>query len=63
MDLDRLRELVRERERTAMPRSSQFPSMTEKVLAQRQEIDALRRALSEAIIEIEQLRILHETST
>jgi hypothetical protein len=63
MDLDRLGELVRERERTAMPRSNQFPSMTEKVLAQRQEIDALRRALSEAIIEIEQLRIQHETST
>lgn len=39
-----------------MPRTSQFPSMTDQLLRQRQEIDALRRGLSEAIFEIEDQR-------
>jgi hypothetical protein len=55
MDLDRLRELAREPERTAMPRTSQFPSMTDKVFALKQENSALRRGLNEAIAEIELL--------
>ena len=53
MDLDRLRELAREPERTAMPRTGQMPTMTSEVLRQKQEITALRRGLSEAIVEIE----------
>ena len=56
MDLDRLRELAREPERTAMPRTSQFPSMTDKVFALKQENSALRRWLNEAIQEIEMLQ-------
>jgi hypothetical protein len=53
MDLDRLRELAREPERTAMPRTGQMPTMTSEVLRQKQEISALRRGLNEAIAEIE----------
>jgi hypothetical protein len=53
MDLDRLRELAREPERTAMSRSGQMPTMTSEVLRQKQEISALRRGLNEAITEIE----------
>ena len=56
MDLNRLRELAQEPPREAMSRSHQFPSMTDKVLAQRAEIDALRRGLSDAITEIELVR-------
>ena len=56
MDLDRLRELAREPERTAMPRTSQFPSMTDQVFALKQENSALRRGLYEAIQEIEMLQ-------
>lgn len=56
IDLDRLRELAKEPEREAMPRTSQFPSMTDQLLRQRQEIDALRRGLSDAIQEINSLR-------
>jgi chaperonin cofactor prefoldin len=56
MDLDRLRDLAREPERTAMSRSQQFPSMTSQVLLQKQEIDALRRGILEAIVEIERLQ-------
>lgn len=65
MDLDRLRDLAREPERTAMSRSQQFPSMTSQMLVQKQEIDALRRGLHDAIQEIETLReaIQHETLT
>jgi hypothetical protein len=55
MDLERLRELAREAERTAMSRSQQYPSMTSQLLFQRQEIDALRRGLLDAIAEIERL--------
>ena len=56
MDLDRLRDLAREPERIAMSRSQQFPSMTSQVLLQKQEIDALRRGILEAIVEIERLQ-------
>lgn len=56
IDLDRLRELAAESERGAMPRTSQFPSMTDQLLRQRHEIHALRRGLSEAVAEIESLR-------
>lgn len=56
MDLDRLRDLAREPERTAMSRSQQFPSMTSQMLVQKQEIDALRRGILEAIAEIERLQ-------
>lgn len=55
MDLDRLRDLAAEPDRQPMGRSHQFPSMTDQLLAQRQEIDALRRGLREAIAEIESL--------
>lgn len=55
MDLDRLRLLAAEPERTAMARESQFPSMSEQLLRQRREIDALRRGLREAIDEIQRL--------
>ena len=57
MDLDRLRDLAREPERTAMSRSQQFPSMTSQMLVQKQEIDALRRGLRDAIQEIERMAI------
>lgn len=53
LDLDRLRELVDEPPRDAMPRTTQFPSMTEQLLRQKAEIDALRRGLREAIAELE----------
>ena len=53
MDLDRLRELAREPERTAMQRTGQMPTMTSEVLRQKQEITALRRGLLDAIAEIE----------
>jgi hypothetical protein len=56
MDLDRLRELAREPERTAMQRTGQMPTMTSEVLRQKQEISALRRGLNEAIAEIEALQ-------
>lgn len=49
IDLDRLRELAKEPERDAMPRTSQFPSMTDQVFALKQENSALRRGLNEAI--------------
>lgn len=52
VDLDRLRELAKEPERTAMRRhagESPFPSMTDELLRQKQEIAALRRGLNEAI--------------
>jgi predicted transcriptional regulator len=55
IDLDRLRELAKEPERDAMPRTSQFPSMTDQLLRQKAEIDALRRGLADAIVEIESL--------
>ena len=55
IDLTRLRELAKEPDRTAMTRTSQFPSMTDQLLRQKQEIDALRRGLREAISEIEDL--------
>ena len=57
MDLDRLRELAKEPDRTAMSRAGfgQFPTMTSEVLRQKQEINALRRGLWEAITEIETL--------
>jgi hypothetical protein len=55
LDLDRLRELAREPERTAMQRTGQFPTMTSEVLRQKQEISALRRGLRDAIMEIESL--------
>ena len=57
MDLNRLRELAQEPPREAMSRSHQFPSVTDKVLAQRAEIDALRRGLNDAIAEIERLEL------
>lgn len=63
MDIDRLRELAREPERTAMPRTTQFPSMTSQMLVQKQEVDALRRGLREAIAEIEDLRRIILTGT
>jgi hypothetical protein len=53
VDLDRLRELAREPERTPMLRTGQFPTMTAEVLRQKQEISALRRGLLDAIAEIE----------
>ena len=56
MDLDRLRKLTLEAERTAMPRTQGLPSLTDKVAAQRAEIDALRRGLWDAIAEIERLQ-------
>lgn len=56
IDLDRLRELAKEPEREAMPRTSQFPSMTDQLLRQKAEIDALRRSLGDAIAEIEDQR-------
>lgn len=55
MDLDQLRKLAAEPVREAMPRTSQFPSMTDQLLRQRSEIDALRRGLREAISELERL--------
>jgi hypothetical protein len=54
MDLDRLRDLAREPERTAMPKGP-LPSMTDQVFALKQENAALRRGLNEAIEEIETL--------
>lgn len=54
MDLERLRKLAEEPERTGVTRG-QFPSMTSEVLRQKQEIGALRRGLREAITEIERL--------
>ena len=56
MDLDQLRELAREPERTAMSRTSPFPSMTDQVFRLKQENSALRRGLNEAIQEIEILQ-------
>lgn len=55
LDLDRLRELAKVPERAAMPRTSQYPSMTSQLLRQKAEIEALRRGLNEAIIELERL--------
>ncbi len=52
MDLERLRKLAEEPERTGVTRG-RFPSMTSEVLRQKQEIGALRRGLREAIAEIE----------
>jgi len=49
MDLDRLRELARVPERAAMPRSGQYPSMTDQIFRLKQENTALRRGLNEAI--------------
>ena len=56
MDVDRLRELAGEPERTSMSRTQQFPSLTSQLLAQKQEIGALRRGLLDAIAEIERLQ-------
>lgn len=58
LDLDRLRDLAREPQREAMPRTEQFPSMSVQLLAQKAEIDALRRGLQDALVEIEALRRL-----
>jgi len=58
MDLKRLRTLALEPTREAMGRTQGLPSLTDKVVAQRQEIDALRRGLNEAIAEIERLNDL-----
>lgn len=54
MDLDRLRALAREPERTAMPKGP-LPSMTDQVFTLKQEIAALRRGLNEAIAEIDRM--------
>lgn len=62
VDLDRLRDLAREPERGAMPRSEMFPSMGAELDRQRQEIAALRRALNDAVAEIERLRAPKETT-
>jgi hypothetical protein len=51
MDLDRLRELAREPERTAMGKGT--ASMTDQVFKLKQENAALRRGLNEAIGELE----------
>ena len=58
MDLARLRLLAQEPSREAMKRTQGLPSLTDKVVAQRAEIDALRRGLNEAIAEIERLNDL-----
>jgi hypothetical protein len=55
MDLDRLRLLAQDPSREAMKRTQGLPSLTDKVVAQRAEIDALRRGLNDAIAEIERL--------
>jgi hypothetical protein len=62
VDLGRLRVLLEEtdvgapRTRGTMKRTvGGVPSLTDKVFAQRAEIDALRRGLSDAIAEIERL--------
>lgn len=56
MDINNLRKLAQEPERTAMARTQQFPSMGVQLSAQRAEISALRRGLLEAIFEIDGLR-------
>lgn len=63
LDLDRLYDLVREPVREAMPRTQQFPSMSAQLLAQKAEIDALRRGLSDALAEVESLRRLGARDT
>lgn len=62
VDLSRLRALLEDtdvgapRTRSAMKRTvGGVPSLTDKVFAQRADIDALRRGLSDAIVEIERL--------
>ena len=55
VDLNRLRLLAQEPPREAMKRTQGLPSLTDKVVAQRAEIDALRRGLNDAIAEIERL--------
>jgi hypothetical protein len=62
-DIKRLRELAGEPERTAMSRSQQYPSMSAQLLAQKSEIDALRRGLLDAVAEIERLMGLADTPT
>lgn len=58
VDLTRLRLLAQEPSREAMSRRQQFPSLTDAVYELKQEIDALRRGLNEAIAEIERLNDL-----
>jgi len=60
IDLDRLRGLARDPERTVMPRTNQFPSMASQMELQRQEIAALRRGLLDAIMEIDSLYYAQE---
>ena len=55
IDLDRMRLLAQEPPRSAMKRTRGLPSLTDKMLGQRAEIDALRRGLYDAIAEIERL--------
>lgn len=57
VDLSRLRMLLEDTE-VSVTRTQGLPSLTDKVFAQRQEIEALRRGLSEAIAEIERLNNL-----
>lgn len=47
--LDRLRRLCDEPERTAMSRSSQFPTVASSVIPLHQEINAVRAGLREAL--------------
>lgn len=57
VDLERLSKLVEIPTREAMVRSpySQYPSLTDQIYRQRQDIEALRAGLREAIVEIEKL--------
>lgn len=54
-DLTHLRKLAEDPIREAMPRSRQFPSLSEELVSQKQELNALRRGLREAIAEIERM--------
>lgn len=56
--LERLREMSREPERTAMSRGVQFPSLAQQHLVDEQEMQRLRLALREAVAEIDRLRVL-----
>lgn len=56
MDIDRLRALAREPDREVMPRRHGVPSMTDQVFALKQENQALRLGLNDAIAEVKYLR-------
>jgi hypothetical protein len=58
VDIGHLRLLAQERPRTTMTRRNGPPSLTDAVYELKQENTALRRGLNEAIVEIENLRIL-----